>query len=588
MQLSKRQAVVIVAVIAVALIAIAASVFLLLGDKTSLEGTDPNMSEKPTPWEGSPKPSPTVVQPSPDPEKNSDGTTPIYLKSNDYTYLWFRDRCLTQVGKDHIVNVRTGNYGLSVNLNKASIVKLGTMPHISYDDALTEDNSAIDALPGAGVGLEITENGNVYNMTEIYNDEYGNNDILFNARMIRSGTYMQSFDINSIRFGGFDGDARLEFNATPDYFTMSYDFYTTVTHDNVDLKMTFTVPSSFKQVDKIELDGGVRAIRIADDAGNSYTVLATDGDNGIASISYDDNGTITLENKGISLRLSTSQRTRRDGIGLLVIPGSTDVNDAKQFIYPLTANDISAVGIEPYDRTCKIVYNPRRAVYEIELRAAQVSIPNQYTYVLERVAMEIVNNADYKIKPMLAYKHTPNVNGIGTLPILREKDGTPTGIVIQPCKNWHTTEGMPLYNDGSWYEAYVPINVLPNSKSEFEYTSAFDAWGDVPAVSHTQLCLIGYGGPQWQWEQSAIGAFGENFCYSPDLYIVSFMADMRPLMVTGSAGGKFEWTDSVAGADFLVYFDENNKQQFLKQVKTQYYDHGPNLTHIKYAGVTMV
>lgn len=517
-------------------------------------------------------------------EKTSqNGITPLSIESTDYTYLWFRDRSTAQ---KPIVNVRTGKYGLSVDISKGSIRKLGVLKNVTAEDALIESNDEIEGLSDAAVSLVINNNNKEYRMTEIKDRDFNDKDILRNSRLIRSGVYMQSFDINNQQYGDFNGNARLEINAVADYFTMSYDLYSKENIDDISLTMNFMLPAEYKTADKIEIDGKTRAIHVKNKKGAGYTLVATNGDAGIPSISYDDQGTVTLTNKNVNIQRCASQRTRRDGIGILVIPGSTNVEDAMQFIYPLTMKEIKAKGIQPYDFVCIMKYQPRRAVYEIKLHSGNFGTYGQHYYILEQAWTEIKNNAPYSIKPMLMFTHTPCANSFGTVSMLREKDGTPSGIPVQLTKNWHTTEGKPLYLDSNWFEAYVPINIHANSSSTFEYTNAFEAWGKVYHASHTQLCLIGYVGPQWVWEQTAIGGFGENLCYSPDITIVSFIGDMRPLNVTSNSNGKYGWTNSVAGADFLVYVNNKNQKQFLKQMKTNYINYGPNLTHVKYAGIT--
>ena len=50
--------------------------------------------------------------------------------------------------------------------------------------------------------------------------------------------------------------------------------------------------------------------------------------------------------------------------------------------------------------------------------------------------------------------------------------------------------------------------------------------------SHAQLCLAGWGGNYQQWESSAIGSFGESFCYDPETaHGRAFIDDIRPLLV---------------------------------------------------------
>ena len=49
--------------------------------------------------------------------------------------------------------------------------------------------------------------------------------------------------------------------------------------------------------------------------------------------------------------------------------------------------------------------------------------------------------------------------------------------------------------------------------------------------------------------------------------------DVRPLMVNGMGGGKWEWTGNVGGGDFLVYQDATGLRQFLSRMKVAYQSH---------------
>jgi len=117
-------------------------------------------------------------------------------------------------------------------------------------------------------------------------------------------------------------------------------------------------------------------------------------------------------------------------------------------------------------------------------------------------------------------------------------------------------------------------------------TIAYALWGGVPAASHAQLCLIGYGGNQL-WDEAAIGSFGETITYDPDVCLGrSIIDDVRPLMVEAMDGGKWSWTNNVGGGDFLVYFNEQGEKQYLTRMKAFYEHYGPNLTNVHYAGVS--
>lgn len=64
--------------------------------------------------------------------------------------------------------------------------------------------------------------------------------------------------------------------------------------------------------------------------------------------------------------------------------------------------------------------------------------------------------------------------------------------------------------------------------------------------------------------------------------------DVRPLMVWGMGEGhrKWTWTHNVGGGDFLVYLDAEGRYQPWRAVRTAYLSQGPNLTDVRYSGLT--
>lgn len=189
--------------------------------------------------------------------------------------------------------------------------------------------------------------------------------------------------------------------------------------------------------------------------------------------------------------------------------------------------------------------------------------------------------------PLVFSKEGNFAGTTGLTPVLRDTTGQPLGIPVQISKNWHHMAGKTILYEGPWFQGYTVLDVEPNSTFECELTIAYATWGGVPAASHAQLCLIGYGGNQL-WDQVAIGSFGETITYDPDVNLGrSMIDDVRPLMVKAMGeGGKWSWTNNVGGGDFLVYFDEQGEKQYLTRMKAFYEHYGPNLTNVHYAGVS--
>ncbi len=176
----------------------------------------------------------------------------------------------------------------------------------------------------------------------------------------------------------------------------------------------------------------------------------------------------------------------------------------------------------------------------------------------------------------------------GMTPMIRDVDGFPTGLAVQVSKNWHQATGRSLLYQGPWFHGFTLLRLPPRSQVELEFVLTYARWGGVPAASHAQLCLVGWGTNQ-RWDQAALGSWGESITYDPDICLNrSMIDDVRPLMVWGmnQSKAKWSWTNNVGGGDFLVYVDPNGKRQYLTRMRTWYASHGPNLTDVTYAGVS--
>ena len=137
-----------------------------------------------------------------------------------------------------------------------------------------------------------------------------------------------------------------------------------------------------------------------------------------------------------------------------------------------------------------------------------------------------------------------------------------------------------------WFHGFTQLRLPPQTSVAYRLDVAHAYRGKLPAVSHAQLCLLGYGGGQ-QWDQVAIGSWGESICYDPDVNLGrSMIDDVRPLMVKGSSGIEWSWTNNVGGGDFLVYDDADGRRQKLVDMKTAFLRYGPVMTEVVYAGVS--
>lgn len=126
----------------------------------------------------------------------------------------------------------------------------------------------------------------------------------------------------------------------------------------------------------------------------------------------------------------------------------------------------------------------------------------------------------------------------GATAMLCDRDGRPTGIPIQLSKNWHDP------SIGQYIRCFTALPVEPG-KQEYVLRIAYGFYGTLPAASHAQLSLIGWGN-HGRWDQLAIGSWGETICFDTDMSCVDVaITDVRMLMSrNGSDGGEWNWTDA--------------------------------------------
>ncbi|MBI1317424.1 MAG: hypothetical protein GC168_00560 [Candidatus Hydrogenedens sp.] len=205
---------------------------------------------------------------------------------------------------------------------------------------------------------------------------------------------------------------------------------------------------------------------------------------------------------------------------------------------------------------------------------------------LDRFPVRITNDTDTVQTYPVVFAFEESFEGVtGLSPMLRDAEGNPSGIPVQISKNWHRGEERLLY-EGPWFNGVAEIPVAAGQTWTGELAIAYASWGGVPAASHAQLCLVGWGGNQ-RWDQAAIGSFGESICYDPDVGLNrSHIDDVRPLMVRGMRDGRWEWTHNVGGGNFLLYADAEGQAQPLIGVRAAYLSQGPNLTRVVYGGTT--
>jgi hypothetical protein len=448
----------------------------------------------------------------------------------DYGFFWWADgwRERSRNG-ERIVCVRTGYYGMAFDVERLRPLHLGPIEtKTPPEEAVAEDNAAVFNLPPAELTFEVKVGATLYRCVGI--DPSVRDPLDYPVRLIESGRWVQRFDLQKLVFedekkNRLDADARLEIVAWPDALA----FITQVTPRG-------------------------------DAAGKSAEV---------------------------SLRLSGAGRSGSSSSSQVFRPGAAITNSLFQtFGAPTGKADVTAARLD--GSAVPVTQEPTRGWHRVELPTESWDPATDLDH-LERVRLTLKNPGENAAVSRLMFAKDESFAGVtGMTPMLRTLDGDPTGLPVQLSKNWHQTPGRTFLYQGPWFHGFLSLRLPPRSELSLEFALTYARWGGVPAASHAQLCLIGWGTNQ-RWDQAAIGSWGESITYDPDICLNrSMIDDVRPLMVWGmnQEKAKWTWTNNVGGGDFLVYENPAGKRQHLSRVRALYTSHGPNLTNVTYAGVS--
>ncbi len=461
------------------------------------------------------------------------------VRATDYTFLWwpYGWRGRSAEGRK-VLCIQTGRYGLALDVEKAQTLHLGPIRHPKpYLEAVGEDNGAVLDLPAAKMDLDVVVGQERYRCVRAASDKQ---DLLnYPIRIIESGRFFQRVDIQQLEFEDARGrklpvQGRLEISAWPDRIGFLLECVPQESLRDARPQIHLEAPAELRQ---------------------SRT-----------------------EDKVAQVWRAGQTRTA----GMWLSAGGPD-----EEALPAEAT-VRAAEIRSPTTPLPVTYNAVRGWYQVALPNEDWNLEEDLDH-LDRIGLTLSNPGSRETDLRLLFAKDGRFTGItGLTPMLRDVDGYPTGIPVQISKNWHRSSGSKLLYQGPWFHGLTLLHLPPHSEMRLELDIAYARWGGVPAASHAQLCLIGWGTNQL-WEEAAIGSFGESICYDPDVNLERAMIDdVRPLMVwrMGAQRKKWSWTNNVGGGDFLVYFDAEGHKQYLSRMRTAYRAYGPNLTDVVYAGQT--
>jgi len=210
--------------------------------------------------------------------------------------------------------------------------------------------------------------------------------------------------------------------------------------------------------------------------------------------------------------------------------------------------------------------------------------PEEHLNRLDRWRLTLRNDAQRETVARLMFVQENHLPITGFTPMLCDLDGTPSGLPVQISKNWHRRPDKgQVAHEGPWFRGCAMVRLPPKSHRALLFQMAYARYGGVPAASHAQLSLIGWGHTQF-WDEAAIGSFGESICYEPGrVQRRCFIDDVRPLMTLPVAGGKpWGWAENCGGGDFLAWVDQQGAYRGFRATRTDYRAYGPCLTEVRY------
>jgi len=487
-----------------------------------------------------------------------------------YTFMWWQ----SSVREKHPRRfaVKTNLYSFLFDYEHLNLQSLITQKEkrSSVDILKVPEKELFADAPNSGISFGTIVNGKERECTA----SSGNTE---DCQLVQSGRFLQHRFINNIPdLGDCDKEkSGMDVMAWSDRLSFILKVVPLSNFSSEGIFMRFTVPSDYYEI------AGRNGFKIFRHRSNGSGYLLS------ASVP---NMAISVSGNVVEVIQPREQLVDGDlKVGIVIYPAENLITEISRIIDQET-NPVTVVArqIAPVDHMLSVRFMPEIGWHYVGLRNDVTGNQEEDNKRMERVIFTLDNQSPFEKNVRLNFGKKGEVFGItGISGILRDGDGYPTGIPVQLSKNWHTKDFRNYDGHryrGPWFHGLSVLTIPPYSTITLEYTSVNAFWGTVPAVSHAQLSLVGWGNNQL-WDQSAIGAWGETLCYEPDLAQASApVLDARPLLVVSPEGKKWGWTGNVGGADFFSLRKKDGKRAWHTGVRTHYKRNCPNLTEVSYSG----
>jgi hypothetical protein len=515
-----------------------------------------------------------------------------FNNQHDYSYMWWKKTIKTG---NQVFAIKTNHYSFAFDYPNLAVQDFSTNNHALPGELVlrqTNDESFPEKMPcKLDFGLRVNGETTWCKTTSGSDDD---------CQLIETGKYFQRrFITNLPELKGCDRyNSGLEISSWPDRLTFILKVTPTNEFENFGLVTHFEFPEKYSVL--LE-KGDVKALKNPLD-GSGFVILKSADASGIVISGT----TVKVELN----KKAASPAGKEINSGIIIYPVATNIDSKIAEIAELENQPmvVTAKQLEPLAHPLKVTYDKDKGWHQVILRSDKTESAQPAADLnegkpdpqddlnnrMERVQFSCTNpsNHDKVIRLNFAkgrlFPDGADVFGLpGISAVIRDSNGNPVGIPVQLSKNWHVSRSNGIANHyfrGHWNHGLSVLTIPAKSSVTLEYTSVNSMWGGVPAASHAQLCLVGWGHNQ-QWDESAIGAWGETITYEPDLDQTGApVLDFRPLMVTSLTEKKWGWTGNVGGADFFNYTKTDGTRGWHSRIRTQYKRYSPNLTEVTYAG----
>lgn len=474
-----------------------------------------------------------------------------------YSYLWWAGGFRSPM---RTLCALTDQYTVAVDCRNGLPIRFGGVS-LPREEAMRPTHDVPLKAHAVAISAALTRENKRYTLTE-------RDCAPDHTRIIEQGSLVQHFDIMGVRYADENGEAA-PLHGHNDYVVLPDRLYTALEF----------LPAQ-------EMSGYVFSAKIA-----FPEAISCSTEDKTALFRFAGGETLTLQtSENTEIRVSDDSSAEMSVRWHEIKPGNTYRLAFTLFYKTSPAVGVKAEGEEPYQARLSVRPSPAGFQTVALYDHTPYYDPENNRGMCERIRLHLSNPGDKPARSVICFAKDFGYAGIpGIVASLHTPDGAPTGDYVQLSKDWHAIGSCTMPNQGAWLHLYASPELAPHEERDLVLRLSFADYHGVFPASHAQLCLIGWGTNQL-WDQCAIGCFGECITYDPDVNLNrSMVDDVRPILVYAHYKQpkiKWGWTENVGGNDFLTYFDEKNEKQYLTDVHTSYFCHGPLLTDVVYTGVS--